>query len=302
VTLSWSASAGAQSYALYQGSTSGGEGAVPVQTGITGTSQTVTGLTNGASYFFKVAALGAAGMSAQSSEVSATPDAAPAAPANVAVKAGNGLVALTWSAPAGAQSYSVYQGTASGGEGQTPVFTGVTGTTATVTGLANGTTYFFKVTAVSTAGASLESSEVSATPAAVLTAPTGLTAVPGNDSMTLTWSASAGAQSYTVYQGASSGGEGQVPVLSNITGTSVTVTGLANGTAYFFTVAAVGNTGTSAQSQEASATPGSPQTTVAITGSGSGKSGGGAISTDLLFVLLGALVLRAYASRQRLHG
>src|SRR5205807_7730761 len=41
-------------------------------------------------------------------------------PANVAATAGNGLVTVTWSAPAGAVTYNVYRSTTPGGEGTTP--------------------------------------------------------------------------------------------------------------------------------------------------------------------------------------
>ena len=38
VSLSWSASSGATSYNVYEGTTSSGEGAQPVQSGVSGTS------------------------------------------------------------------------------------------------------------------------------------------------------------------------------------------------------------------------------------------------------------------------
>ena len=71
--LSWTASAGATSYNVYRGTVAGVESATPVATGITTTSFTNAGLTNGTEYFFKVAAVDAGGTSALSNEVSATP-------------------------------------------------------------------------------------------------------------------------------------------------------------------------------------------------------------------------------------
>ena len=53
-------------------------------------------------------------------------------------------MALAWTASAGATSYSIYRGTASGGEGTTPVGTS-TSNSFTDTGLTNGTTYYYKV-------------------------------------------------------------------------------------------------------------------------------------------------------------
>ena len=72
VMLSWSAATAAASYNVYQGTSAGGEGAAPV-TNVSGTSTTLNALTNGTTYYFKVAGVDAGGVSAQSSEVSATP-------------------------------------------------------------------------------------------------------------------------------------------------------------------------------------------------------------------------------------
>ena len=57
-----------------------------------------------------------------------------------------------WSATAGAVSYNVYRGTSPGGEGTTPVATGVTVLGFTDTGLTNGTTYYYQMTALNAGG------------------------------------------------------------------------------------------------------------------------------------------------------
>lgn len=90
------------------------------------------------------------------------------APVIASATPGNAQVALAWGAVAGAASYNLYQGTTAGGEGTTPVKTGLKGTTYTVTGLTNGKKYFFKMAAVNTAETSPLSNEVSATPTATL--------------------------------------------------------------------------------------------------------------------------------------
>jgi subtilase family serine protease len=281
VALSWTASDRAQSYNVYQGSFPGAEVSAPVQTGITGTAVTLTGLGNGKTYFYKVAAVNGGGTSALSNEASAT--VLPAIPTGLSATPGNGTMSLRWAASAGAASYSIFQGTTSGGESATAVATGVATNAATLKGLVNGKTYFFYVTAVNAGGSSAASGQASAT---VLPAPpSGLAAVGGNAMVTLTWAASAGAVSYSVYEGTSAGAEGAAPVQANITGTSATVSGLSNGQPYFFKVAAVNKGGASTMSNEASATPSSG-------GSTSKGGGGGAVSpVDLL--LLGALLLIA---------
>ncbi len=85
--------------------------------------------------------------------------------------------------------------------------------------------------------------------------PTGLKAAPGNKQVTLTWTASNGATSYNVYRGTAAGAESPTPIATGIAQTSYTNTGLANGTPYFYKVAAVNAGGTSPLSNEASATP-----------------------------------------------
>jgi hypothetical protein len=88
----------------------------------------------------------------------------PAAPTNLIATGSNTQVTLTWTASTGATSYNVFRSTSAGGEGTTPWSTGLTTTTFTDTGLTNGTTSFYKVTAVNTAGQSATSNEASATP------------------------------------------------------------------------------------------------------------------------------------------
>jgi fibronectin type 3 domain-containing protein len=182
---------------------------------------------------------------------------APAAPTGLIAAPGNAQVGLNWTASAGATSYNIYRGTTSGGQSSTPIATGITGTSYSNTGLTNGTTYYYKVAAVNASGTSSHSNEASATPTAgsVPAAPTGLTATAGNAQVSLGWTASSGATSYEVYRGTTANGQSTTPIATGITGTSYTNTGLTNGTAYYYKVKAVNVSGTSAYSNEASATP-----------------------------------------------
>ena len=75
VSLTWTASTGATSYHVKRAPTSGGP-YTPV-TAPTSASYTDTGLTNAATYYYVVSALNASGESANSSQASATPSAAP---------------------------------------------------------------------------------------------------------------------------------------------------------------------------------------------------------------------------------
>ncbi len=177
------------------------------------------------------------------------------APSGVTATAGNAQIELQWNAVTGATSYNIYQGTGAGGEGTAPAQTGITATSVTITGLSNGTPYFFTVTAEDSTGEGVHSSEVSATPTAPPGQVDGLTATAGNAQVQLSWSGSSGATSYNIYQGIIPGSEAAMPVQTGIVGTSTTVSALTNGTIYYFTVAATNAGGTGPASSETSATP-----------------------------------------------
>jgi uncharacterized repeat protein (TIGR01451 family) len=164
VTVSWPASAGAQSYSLFEGASPTAISSTPVSTGIKGTSFNITGLSPGQTYYLVVAAVNGGGPSVNSPLVKVTLP--PSVPADLRATAGDGSVALNWDAATGAASYEVFQGTASGGEGTSPVSSGVTATSVTISKLDDGQTYYFTVKAVSSAGTSKASAEVASTPSA----------------------------------------------------------------------------------------------------------------------------------------
>jgi cellulose 1,4-beta-cellobiosidase len=75
--------------------------------------------------------------------------------------------------------------------------------------------------------------------------------------VSLAWSASADATSYTVKRSSASGGP-YATVVSGLTATAYADTGLTNGTAYHYVVSAVNGGGESPNSAEAGATPSAP--------------------------------------------
>src|SRR5271165_5711679 len=176
----------------------------------------------------------------------------PPTPTGVNAAPGNAQVVLTWNASSGATSYNVKRSTTSGAE-----VTIATSATAsyTDTAVTNGTPYYYEVSAVNSAGESANSGEVTATPVAPPTAPTGLTATPGNAQVALAWTASTGATSYHVKRGTTSGGEVTIATATTNSYTDTTVT---NGTPYYYVVTAVNAVGESGNSNEASATPVAP--------------------------------------------
>jgi pectate lyase-like protein/fibronectin type III domain protein len=197
VALSWNPSTGASSYNVKRSTVSGGPYTI-IATGVNSTSFTNTGLTNGTTYFYVVSAVNSFGESANSGQASATPQGSvqtpPPAPAGLLANAGDGQVTLNWNPAAGASSYNVKRSTVSGGP-YTTIATGVTATSFTNTGLVNGTTYFFVVSAVNAAGQSGNSNQASAMPVAtpvgtgdLFVAPNGTASNPGTMSQPTTLS------------------------------------------------------------------------------------------------------------------
>jgi glucuronoarabinoxylan endo-1,4-beta-xylanase len=88
----------------------------------------------------------------------------PGAPGGLTASAGDAQVALSWPAVSGASSYNVKSATTN--DGSYAVFTNVAATVCTNTGLLNGTTYFYVVSALNIAGESTNSVPASATPQA----------------------------------------------------------------------------------------------------------------------------------------
>lgn len=259
VNVGWSAVAGASSYQVKRSTTNGGPYAVLASS--VNASFVDGGVTNGVTYYYVVAAVGAAGTSANSMQASASPSAgvvAPVAPIGLVASAGNAQVTLTWLQSTGATSYQVKRALSSAGPF---VLVGSPSTpTYTDSGLSNGTLYFYVVVAVNASGVSANSAPASASPiqaAQLPLAPTGLTSLGGNAQVMLNWNASAGATSYQVKR--SQTGGSPFTLLGTPSATSFTDVGLTNGTTYYYAIAAVNSAGSSVDSLLVSALPQVPQ-------------------------------------------
>ena len=252
IHLQWNAVTDSDYYSIYISDVAGQRWKGPSGTGILDTSLTLQPVPNNATYYITVTANNEAGGSVRSNEVVVTPQPGPTAPSNLTATAGNGQVQLSWSAVSGATSYVVYAGTTSGS--LSPIAAGVTSIGYVATELSNGTTYYFQVAASNASVTGARSSQVSATPQAVVPAPpTNLAAEAGDTEVRLSWTAASGATAYAIYAGADSGD--LALVRDDLSATNFAMTGLSNGTRYYFQVAAVHPTGTSARTATVSATP-----------------------------------------------
>jgi fibronectin type 3 domain-containing protein len=166
IALAWTVVTGATSYHVKRSTSSGAETQIAAPTTNTFTD---TGLTNGTKYFYVVSAVSGSGESGNSAEVNATPQAVvtiPALPTGLVATAGDTTVSLTWTASTGATSYHVKRSMTSGsGYVQVGVPTAASFADSSLT---NGTTYFYVVSAVNSAGESANSSQASATPVAAV--------------------------------------------------------------------------------------------------------------------------------------
>jgi len=183
VSLHWFAASGASNYNVKRSLVSGGP-YVTVAANIATTSYTDPNLNNGTAYYYVVTAnYACGGESAPSNEATATPQLTPpAAPAYLTATPGNTRVLLSWPSSGGATGYNVKRSPSYSGTYAT-IAVNVSGLSYNDTGRTNGTTYYYVVTALNTAGEGPPSSVAYATPEpsdfTLSASPASLSALPG---------------------------------------------------------------------------------------------------------------------------
>ncbi|MDQ1424280.1 MAG: hypothetical protein QOD72_1778, partial [Acidimicrobiaceae bacterium] len=225
------------------------------------TAATVTGLTNGTTYFLRVAAVNAVGTGGFSTPVSATPFTTPSAPTISPVIPGNGAltVAFTPGSNGGsavtAYEYQLNSAGAWQSTGSLNPFT--------IGGLTNGTTYTVTMRARNAAGNSSVSAGQSGTPRTVPAAPA-IDAVAlgsGNVSVAFVLGADGGSP-VTNVEYSIDGGANWIVRSPASSASPLTITGLTGGTTYSVMLRAVNAAGSSGPSNASSVTalgtPGAP--------------------------------------------
>lgn len=259
VRLSWSESTEANYYTLQRSTDQ--ENWTNIYPG--GTSYEDSGLAANTLYYYRVkVSVGSGDLTQESywSEIASVKTLLPA-PEDVSASSLTLAITITWSSVLEATSYTVERSVdqASWIEVGTPITT-----TFTDSGLTSGITYYYRITAKSSANTSAPSSVVSATanpePVTPPDPPSGLSATAvAYNRIDVTWSISTGATNYILDRMASGGSWTTVYTGPN---TRYVNTGLIAETVYSFRVRAGGAGGTSGYSSTATATtPEKPEPT-----------------------------------------
>ena len=239
---------------------SGATWSTPVATGSTATTYLYAGLTQATYLVFEVAAVSATGTSAWSAPTGPiSPEARSSPPTRLRGSPADRSVTLTWDPPndLGGGTLTGYRiDLREAGSSQWRVHTASTGTGATrytVTQLANGTAYEFRVAAITnTFGVGLVSQPAIARPFTVPGTPSGVSAVAGNATATVTWEppTSDNGRNVVGYRIEASSNTGWYELVADTgsTATEYVATGLSNGTPYLFRVAAINAAGAGPES------------------------------------------------------
>jgi fibronectin type 3 domain-containing protein len=259
VSLSWDSVEGAVSYTVYRSQTEN-SGFTGIGTSSTA-SYTDTGLGASTTYYYKVRTIGAlSAESALSDAISATTLAAgsegkPPAPQGVSATALSvDSIRVSWNVTSAAASYKIYR---SGSEDGAYAVVGASNTTSyTNTSLGSSTTFYYKVSAVSSGGEEgPRSAAAFATTHAMPPAqPQGLSATAlSSSSIKISWTTVVKAASYKIYRSGTA--DGDYADIGSSDTTNYTDMDLNATTAYYYRVSALGPGGSeSALSDSVSAT------------------------------------------------
>ncbi len=247
VTVAWTDESSTETGFTVEHRTGGGDWTSGASPAADAESATVTGLSPSTAYDFRVQAVNVHG-SSPSGVISLTMP--PAAPTGLAASAAtNTSAALTWRDASSDETSFVVQYRAAGSQGWTTFAAeaAANATTLTVTGLAAGTSYEFRVFAKHSAnGLSSPSNVASVGTTAPPAAPTGLTVTAsGSTSVSVSWTDASTDETGFEVEYRTGGGPWATGATVEAGVTAATVTGLSPGAAYDFRVASVNANGRS---------------------------------------------------------
>ena len=256
LTLTWQPPGGGVSvseYVIGAGTRPGGFNIANFSTGSTETSFSAP-VSGGGTYYIRVGAANAAGVSDPSNEVAVSLAALPAAPSSLLASVAGSTVTLSWSGPASSAvtTYVIEAGSSPGASNLANFATNSTETAFTANGVGAGT-YYVRIRAANFGGVGPPSNEVLVvvTGGCVApTAPTNLAASVSGSTVALTWSASTAASTYVIDVGSAPGQSNILVADLGSSATSLVATNVAAAT-YFVRLRASNACGTSGPSNEA---------------------------------------------------
>lgn len=219
----------------------------------------IPNLVNGTAYTARIFAVSDQGDGTKSAALTGTPSAYAEAPV-LTVTEGDAALGFEWTAPlSDGSAITQYEVEVSGPGGTTTSTTLPAVREFEATGLTNGASYTSRVRAYNSRGAGAWSATSTSVPRTVPGAPTALEITPGTASAQLSWTAptsngGATIDSYAVeYREVGAAAWTTVSALGTATG--IELTGLANGVAHEFRLAAVNEAGAGATTAVTTATP-----------------------------------------------
>lgn len=243
-TLTWPAVSNSIGYTLQQ-ATNGGFTENLVTTTLAKNNTAVTGLSEGATYYFRVKPLGTDAPADWSNTRVVTPPVL-GAPAITSIQAtSSSQVTVAWQAADNADAHTTYtiqRALNTQCSQVADVYTGLTGTSQVISGLAPGQNYYYRIQAVTTSVNPVYASAFSTCRAVSPAAPSGLAAWAASATkLTLQWQASAYAASYVVHYGPTA----DAAAFSQTTGgLGATISdNITKNTTYYVSVSAVGQDG-----------------------------------------------------------
>ncbi|MEL7569205.1 MAG: fibronectin type III domain-containing protein, partial [Eubacteriaceae bacterium] len=244
LNISWDEIEGADGYEIYRSTSI--SGSYNFHDTTTALSYDDTSLTTGYTYYYKVKAYHSDNPKIFGNESNiASLKVIPTTPVVSVSPASYNSLSLSWDSVAGATGYRIYRSTSSSGT-YASLTTVTSGTSYINSGLATGTTYYYKILAYRTEGTVITNSAYSAVKYAkvVPATPDGVSAQSASAaSIKITWNKVSGASGYTIYRLSSTG---TYPSIATVTSSYnyYTNAGLITGTTYYYKVASYRLVGT----------------------------------------------------------
>ncbi|OLS18880.1 MAG: Amylopullulanase precursor [Candidatus Heimdallarchaeota archaeon LC_3] len=200
-------------------------------------------VTNGVTYYYVLTASNSEGEGQFSTEVSAKPATVPSIPTNIVISSGNRTINLNWDIPSNGgdiiTSYNILRSTTSGSN-----YALISVSSFNIyndTGLTNGVMYYYMINAINSVGTSANSTEISATPSTIPSAPVLLSPTPSIGYLNISWTApnddgGSSIDSYNVYRALLS--NGPYTKISTVSVLEYNDTSVSNGVTYYYKISA----------------------------------------------------------------